>query len=214
MCTAPLVGSPSGSNSYEESTINFADEVVNSFTSQHSFEPSVDFNTVLTHENVGSTSSGGRGRSGSISGHSAMNVQGVIGAEVLASDELVQLLRGNPSIEPTPVSASGKKLGGVLGVIARASCNWKTGKSRIVEEGKTRRTGRLSMVSWSRSGIAAKDCSASTSLRLAFLVDQETTASRRLSLSTTSPHPIRPHIPSRTSWKRTPICWMSAPSLC
>ncbi|KAH6891643.1 chitin synthase 6 [Coprinopsis sp. MPI-PUGE-AT-0042] len=97
MGTAPLVGSPYGSNSYEEFTINFADEVVNSFISQHSFEPSVGFNSILTNEN---------------------------------------LLRGNPSIEPTPVSASGKKLGGVLGVIARASHNWKTGKSGLIDESK------------------------------------------------------------------------------
>ncbi|KAH6913011.1 hypothetical protein BKA70DRAFT_1531748 [Coprinopsis sp. MPI-PUGE-AT-0042] len=134
--TAPLVGSPYGSNSYEEFTINFADDVVNSFISQHSFEPSVGFNSILTNENVGSAVSGRRGRSGSISGHSAMNVQGVVGSEVLASDELVQLLRGNPWIEPTPVSASGKKLGGVLGVIARASHNWKTGKSGLIDESK------------------------------------------------------------------------------
>jgi hypothetical protein len=142
MGTSPLVGSPYGSNSYEEFTINFADEVVNSFVSQHSFEPSVGFNAILTHDNVGSTSSGGRGRSGSISGHSAMTVQGVVRAAVLASDELVQLLRGNPSIEPTPVSTSGKKLGGVLAVIARASYNWKTGKSGIIEEGKGEATDK------------------------------------------------------------------------
>ncbi|KAH6899274.1 P-loop containing nucleoside triphosphate hydrolase protein [Coprinopsis sp. MPI-PUGE-AT-0042] len=136
MGTAPLVGSPYGSNSYEEFAINFADEVVNSFISQRSFEPSLGFNSILTDENVGSAVSGRCGRSGSISGHSAMNVQGAIGSEVLASDELVQLLRGNPSIEPTPVSASGKKLGGVLGVIAHASHNWKTGKSGLIDEGK------------------------------------------------------------------------------
>jgi hypothetical protein len=40
------------------------------------------------------------------------------------------------------------------------------------------------MVSSSPSGITARACSASTSLPLAFSVDQETTASRRLSSST------------------------------
>ncbi|KAH6910816.1 hypothetical protein BKA70DRAFT_1220672 [Coprinopsis sp. MPI-PUGE-AT-0042] len=94
----------------------------NSFVSQRTFEPSVGFKSILTNDNV-STPSGGHGQPGSISGHSAVNLQGVVDAEVLASDQLVQLLQGNPSIEASPVSISGKTSGGLLGVLVRPLYN-------------------------------------------------------------------------------------------
>lgn len=113
MGTAPLrVGSLYGSNSYEEFSPTFTDEIVNSFILKHALEPFVRLDSVLANENVHSAVSSGCERSGSISRHVMMNV-----AEVLASDELVQLLRG----KPTPISASGKKFGGILRVLARAS---------------------------------------------------------------------------------------------
>ncbi|TFK24681.1 chitin synthase [Coprinopsis marcescibilis] len=113
----PLV-SAYGSNSFEEFTINFADELLHSFVNKHIFEDDVGFNSLLAQDGVPSIST-------------------------LPSEDnsmCVEMLRGPEDVLqiPQPVSGSAKKTGGIVGVLARACYNFKSGKGVMAQDGRAR----------------------------------------------------------------------------
>ncbi|KAJ3550343.1 hypothetical protein NMY22_g546 [Coprinellus aureogranulatus] len=100
--------SPFGVNAFEEFTTNFCEEVLNDFVLTHTFSPSVGLTSVLSADIVAS----------GLNTPDALNV-GLGGEELLVhSGSTVEMLRG-------PVDHS-RKLGGVMGVIGKASSAFKS----------------------------------------------------------------------------------------
>ncbi|KAI3614821.1 chitin synthase 6 [Moniliophthora roreri] len=97
----PLVASAYGNNPFDEFVINFADEFLHSFICRHTFEDNVGYNALLTSDGI------------QLSSISTMD-----------NSACVELLRGSGVVE----KPMGRRVGGVLGALAKASGGYKQGK--------------------------------------------------------------------------------------
>lgn len=109
LSSMPFVTTASGANSFEELTINFAEEVVSSFVNQQVFG-AAGLNNVLKEDCLAS----------------GMKVPEELGGEELlgAGEACAELLTGGSVLGGG--WASTKKIGGLVGIVSRASAAWKT----------------------------------------------------------------------------------------